>query len=521
MSREVENKRQSFEAGAVVLLVSTLLVKVIGAVFKIPLSNLLGDTGTGYFASSYDLFMPFYAMAMSGIPVASARMISSFAAENDYKSIVLLRIVKRRIMRILAAVGFTLFLLLIFPMSGMTSSDRSTVYGLIAVAPSIPLFCVMSYYRGLYEGFENMTPTAVSDLLEALGKLILGYSFAFITLKLTNDLVLAAAAALFGITVGVAIAVIYLSVKFRKDKAAMPLGGTYEFTAEQKKEFSRDFIRLLLPITVSAVTVSVFASFTDVLTVKSCLEKAGIENAISLYGIRSKAFTLFNLVPSLTMAIGVSVVPTLAAAVEKKDAALLSSRAEELLKLTAVVAFPAGFGLTFLARHIMELIYTSSVAGSLGASLLRVYGITAVLAGIAVPLINALQAIGRQKKVLAVLLGGVAIKLVLNIVLVSQPEIGIMGAAIATLCAYAAVFAAAFCMFVHYTRAKGTFMLLLKPAACALVCPAAGVISMLFDSKSMTVLLIGAAAAVYFILIFALKTFTADELEGLKGSKKH
>ena len=91
MSREAENKRQSFEAGAVVLLVSTLLVKVIGAVFKIPLSNLLGDTGTGYFASSYDLFMPFYAMAMSGIPVASARMISSFAAENDYKSIVLLR----------------------------------------------------------------------------------------------------------------------------------------------------------------------------------------------------------------------------------------------------------------------------------------------------------------------------------------------------------------------------------------------------------------------------------------------
>lgn len=503
------------------MLFSTAFVKIIGALFKIPLSNLLGDSGAGYFSSAYDLFTPFYAMAMSGLPVAAARIISSFSSDKRYKDIKQFEGIIHRLFWIIGAVGIVLFIMLLPLLIAATDRDGNTRYGLLAVAPSVLLFCVMSFYRGIFEGMENMTPTAVSDVIEAAGKLVLGYGFAWITLKFTQSVVYAAAAALLGITVGVALATVYLSVKYHRigDGVSSELVGNAP-QAEEPKRMRNGFISIMWPITVSAILVSVFASITDALTVQSCLNAAGVENPVALYGIRSKAFTLYNLVPSLTAVIGISAVPKLSAAIAKEDKNELKKQLSGLLKLSTVIAIPAGIGMFALARPIMTLLYTSANAGGVGAELLRVYGLAAVFAGLSVVVIHALQAIGHQRKTIIVLCVGILIKVLLNVLLVSNPNIGIVGSAVSTLCAYLAVFCVTLALLMYVAEFKGIFRILLKPVLASLVCIPAGLAAEYFASDVVTVAIIGVTEILYFALVLAFRTFTLEEIETFPGAEK-
>ena len=175
--KEIKRKHQSFEYGAVILIVATLLVKVIGALFKIPLSLIIGTLGFGYFSSAYDLFLPIYSLAMAGLPIAISRMVAENVAKkqfNDVKQTL-------RISRIAFFVtGFAGFVIMAAATYGffMITGDTRSLPAILVIAPSILFCCVMSVYRGYYEGMRNMSPTAISNVIEALGKLILGLAFA-------------------------------------------------------------------------------------------------------------------------------------------------------------------------------------------------------------------------------------------------------------------------------------------------------------------------------------------------------
>ena len=521
MAREYRQKRQSFETGAVVLIFSTIIVKAIGVFFKIPISNFLGDEGYGCFASAYDLFTPFYAMAMSGLPVSMARLIAAYNALGRCGDIKQISKLSHRLFMGIGTVGFLIFTALVPWLSYLTDASGNTRYGLFAIAPSIFLFCLMSYYRGMYEGFSNMTPTAVSDLIEALGKLILGYGFARIAFKITHDIILSAAAALFGITVGVAFATLYIAIKYRVDGVNKRID---ESSANSRhtdaKTVLKELVSVALPVTASAVAVSVFASFIDVLTVKSCLSNAGINDATLLYGLRSKAFTLYNLVPSITTVIGISAVPALSAAKVAGDKELLKNKTQLLLKITAVTAIPIGIGMSVFSKPIMKLLYSSHASGEIGAEMLSVYGFAAVFAGMSVVVIHALQALGMQKTVLISLIGGILLKLIINIILISNANIGILGAAYGTLIAYMVLFAVSLVLLIKASCIFNVLKIFVKPIIASLGCAAVCLLAHEVTSKAITLFVILAAAAVYFILIFALKTFSRGELESFFGREK-
>ena len=171
---EKKRKQQSFEYGAIILLCSTMLVKVIGAIFKIPLSNLLGDLGFGYFSSAYDLFTPIYTLAMAGLPIAVSRIVAEHITNKRFNDVHRTLSVTKKLFFISGLTGFILMLALIYPFVRITDRTGQTIYSLFAIAPSLFFCCVMSTYRGYYEGLRNMYPTAASDVIEALGKLILG-----------------------------------------------------------------------------------------------------------------------------------------------------------------------------------------------------------------------------------------------------------------------------------------------------------------------------------------------------------
>ena len=159
----------SFEYGAIILLCSTALVKIIGAIFKIPLSRLIGDLGFGYFDSAYQLFTPIYSLSMAGLPIAISRVVAEQMQKAKYRDVRKSLKVTKRIFMVTGLGGFLLMLALIYPFVHFTDATGKTVYSLFAIAPSLFFCCIMSAYRGYYEGLRNMYPTAVSDVIEALG----------------------------------------------------------------------------------------------------------------------------------------------------------------------------------------------------------------------------------------------------------------------------------------------------------------------------------------------------------------
>ncbi len=491
-------ERQSFARGTVLLLISGLAVKVIGALFKIPLSNLLGDTGFGYFSAAYDLFNPFYALAMGGLPVAVARIITLRAGQPD------LAAAERRIRNVFLCVGcglFILFLLMIPVVRRLISANGQSVYGLLAIAPSVPLFFAMSAYRGSFEGRHNMKPTAVSDLIEAVGKLGLGLLFAAVCLRYTRNVAYAAGAALFGITVGVALATFYL----RRRTPSVPRGGKTDLTAGQ-------LIGLVWKPAVSALLISSAVGLIDALTVSPVLQHSGITADAAAYGLRSKAHTLYNLVPSVTAMIGIAAVPSLAALGGEEDKNALQKQIAFLLKMTAVIVLPAGLGMFAISRPIMTLLYDGASSATVGAQLLRVYGIAAVFGGLCVPIIHALQAIGRQTSAFVLLLGGMAVKTALNIVLIAVPAVGIVGAAYATLICYLLVFAVGLAVLSAAVGFRKIPPFFIRPLGAAVLCAAVSCVAWLGNSKLLTLGAIALAAAVYLVVLWFLKPFSKEEI---------
>ena len=144
-----------------------------------PLSELIGTLGFGYFDSAYQLFTPIYTLAMAGLPIAISRVVAEQMQQGKYKNVRRSLKVTKRLFLVTGLTGFILMLLLIYPFVHFTDETGKTVYSLFAIAPSLLICCIMSAYRGYYEGLRNMYPTAVSDVIEALGKLILGLSFAY------------------------------------------------------------------------------------------------------------------------------------------------------------------------------------------------------------------------------------------------------------------------------------------------------------------------------------------------------
>ncbi|MBR3620670.1 MAG: oligosaccharide flippase family protein, partial [Clostridia bacterium] len=170
---EKASKRQSVLSGAMVLMGAIILVKIIGALFKMPMTSMLGTVGRGYFQSAYEIYTPIFAVAMAGLPVAVSKMVAESVALGQYRQARSIFTVSQKIFIIVGVSGTVLLLIAAFPYAFFVANKKS-LGAILCVAPSIFLCCFMSAYRGYYEGLRNMVPTAISQVIEALGKLVIG-----------------------------------------------------------------------------------------------------------------------------------------------------------------------------------------------------------------------------------------------------------------------------------------------------------------------------------------------------------
>ena len=541
-----ENKRRSMQYGTAVLLISAVIVKIIGALFKIPLSSAhcLGDEGFGFFSSAYDLFSPLYSLAMAGLPVAVARTVSEHTAAGRYRDARLSYRLSRKFFFIAGIMGTAVFAALVIPFVRLTDATGKTAPALFAVAPAVLFSCVLSAERGYYEGLNNMLPTAVSELTEALCKLILGLGVAFITVRLTGSTVWGAAAAMAGITVGTLFAFFYTRI-YAKLKGDGITADMLENSPEPQSgaDTFKKMILLTLPIALTSLTVNI-PPMIDAFTVKSGLERLinggtdlkGIyrsvfENGdipdlsafpVLLYGVRGKAYTVFNLVPAFTSVIGVGAVPAITAAAARGNTAELKKNINTVLKTAALISLPAACGLIAISGRITEFLYDTEASAVIGGEMLTIYGFAALFVGFLVPLGGILQAVGKQNAVLLNTAVGTAVKLIVNIIAVSVPKINVMGSALGTVLCFFVIFLLDIAVLIKAVGfAPDTANVFLKPLVSAALCGlAARLTVMLGSSRERTLLAVFAAVLVYAALIIALKTVSESDFPNSDRGKK-
>ena len=170
---EKTRKNQSLLNGALVLSLATLVVKVIGVIYKIPLSNMIGTVGRGYFDSAYNLYVPIYTVSMAGLPVAISNMVSKAMATGKFRDVKIIRKVAQRLFLIVGILGTLAMFILAYPYA-LSAKNMDVLPAVFVITPAIFFCCLMSSYRGYYNGLSNMSPTAFSQVFEASGKLIFG-----------------------------------------------------------------------------------------------------------------------------------------------------------------------------------------------------------------------------------------------------------------------------------------------------------------------------------------------------------
>ena len=192
-------ENRAFVKGALILMIANIAVKIIGALFKIPLNYLIGDDGMGYFGSAYTVYNWLFIVATAGFPVAISKMVSESRAKGNYKEAQNIFSVSFKLLLFIGIMGCALLYFGAEKCAGIMANDGAAL-GIKALAPAILFVSVMSVYRGYFQGRQNMLPTAVSEVCEALGKLIVGYIGASVLLK--YGLEYASAGAVAGVSAG-------------------------------------------------------------------------------------------------------------------------------------------------------------------------------------------------------------------------------------------------------------------------------------------------------------------------------
>ena len=352
--------KQSFLHGALILLVAVAIVKVIGALFKIPLNLIITPVGMGYFSTAYNLYNPIFSLATAGFPIAIARLVSENYARGRFRDI---RQIHKVSIPIFLALGLLAFCLMFFGAKpyvsyATDSGDMNALPAIYLLSPAILFSSMVAIYRGYYEGLRNMAPTAVSQVVEALFKLFLGLGCSSWVLQRASEeyllsgtvfgaavesadyaqaaaLPYAAAGAILGVTVGSLFSLLYLVLYYWRKR-----DGITQAMLERSPlpHSNRELVRLLLktavPVAVGALAVNL-SSLVDTTFLQNRLNDLMAQNPgglvqqygayldpvdveqgrvpTALFGCYTNAVTLFMLIPAVTQAFGISALPNITA----------------------------------------------------------------------------------------------------------------------------------------------------------------------------------------------------------------
>ena len=536
------SKKQNFLQGAALLAMATAIVKVIGAFYKLPLNMAIGAEGYSYFTTAYDIYSVLLLISTAGLPVAVSRMISQASTLQAYTR---LRKIFRTSLSIFAIIGVVSTVLMMAgakPLANLMNQPDAWI-SIACLGPCGLLICLMSAYRGYFNGQGNMIPTSVTQVIEAIGKLVVGLALAFLIIHTTQNVAMAAGGAIIGVTIGSALALVYMLAKFRRSYKSLPV--TPE-AAGSTRETVKELLAIAIPITIGSAGLQLLTVIESGLYMDRLVHliepnqymghmvggtDTAQKAAATLKGLFNMTQTIFNMPCAFIIPITVSVLPAVTSYLTMGDNKGVRDTEESAARITGLLSLPCAVGLTVLARPIMALLggYVGEQL-ELSAQFMAIQGITVFLYAI-IQYTNALlQSHGYVNVPVVNMLSSGVVRLILVYVMVGNPSLGLTGAPIGAFIGYLLIAVLNLAAIQRKVEQKPRLLQnLLRPALPALVMGVAvffcyrALVSVLGIDGSRVILAgapIAVGVVVYFLCVVLMKSITREDCLLLpKGEK--
>ena len=529
-----KKKKNTFAKNVLMLMFSQVLIKLLGLIYRLAITNVkgFGDVGNGYYSAGYQVYAVLLIISSQGIPGAVSKLVSNKVAKGKYNEA---HRVFKVSMVVFGIIGFIASLLLLLSANFVSSKILNVPdvsYVLKVLSPAIFFVCVSAVIRGYFAGLGTMKASSISQALEQFFNCVLTITFVYALVG--KEPYIMAAGGNLSTTLAILISFSYLIVFYKKNikEWREESDDVVITTKEENKKMAKMIIATAIPLTVGSV-ISVVTSFIDTVTVSNCIQIAysGIlkskilleKEAMRLTGILSKVDTLVNLPLAVNLSFYSALIPEITAAISKKDFKSASKKISFSISSSLLILIPCAIGFIVLADPILKMLYPNA---SDGAHILQIAAVTMVFVGINHTMQGSLFGLGKMYTPALALLIGCVIKIGLNLVLITNPNINIYGAVISS-------FVCQFIVFLIITiKIKKTINIkfdiknqILKPIVAGIIMGGViYIINYIFKDiiryKILTFIDILIGALVYFISIFSLKVLNKKEILMLpKGNK--
>lgn len=509
-------KPESFLRGAMVLTIAGVVVKLLGAVYRIPFTRIAGSEGIGLYQMAYPIYVALLSLSTAGIPVALSFLIAERGAMGDRHG---------------ARQVFSVSLIFLFCLGGILTAglfyispflaqrvlgDNRAYYSLIAVAPAVFIISVASAFRGYFQGWRLMWPTAVSEVVEQVIRV--GTVLLAAQALMSRGVEYAAAGAAFGTFTGgcaglCLLTLVYLWFK-RQGSSVAAARREPPLRLGKALQILKRLIAYAFPISAGSLVLPL-VQVIDTVIIPKRLQTVGftVQEATSQFGqLSGMAGTVVYLPAALTVSIAMTLVPHLAAAVSRNNRSEVHRRINTALRITFILCLPAAAGLMLLATPIMELLFDDSCAGAVTAWLAP----AALFTGLQQTTAGALQGIGNTWLPVVNLMAGCLVKVFCNYYLTVIPGFGIKGAALGSTLGFLLVFLLNIFWLTRLTDYRPRIGILLRPLLAVtimiMVIPAIYTIFASLGNLMATGLTITCGAVCYFAVLLVTKEIRVYEM---------
>ncbi|NLJ78777.1 MAG: polysaccharide biosynthesis protein [Tissierellia bacterium] len=521
--------RNSFLKGAAILGMAGVVVKIMGAFYRIPLGNIIKSEGMGYYQTAYPLYVLLLTISTAGFPVAIAKLVSEKRALGDHMGA--FRVFRVAFLGLLMAGVLTSIFVFINARDIVDRLGNSDAYySLMALVPALLFVPIMAAFRGYFQGRQTMTPTALSQIAEQFVRVVSGLGLTYYLID--RGMPIAAGGASFGGSAGamagvVVIMGIYIHVR---SEIHAELDGGLDHPEEGVAKIVRDLLAIAVPITIGAAIVPVMNTIDTMLVLRR-LQMIGFSKlqANDLYGqLTGFAQTLINLPQVFSMALAISLVPAISGANARKDRREIKNITSSGVRITLLIGLPSTLGLFILAEPIIRLLYFRNPAETIVSigEILAILSFGVVFLTLIQSLTAILQGLGKPTVPVFNLFIGAVFKVILTYTLTGIKSINVKGAAISTVIAYFIAAVLDLASIYKYTELKfnirETFINpLLASSGMALVAKIIYTgLANIIGGRLSTVVAIIVAAIAYFMLLILTGSLTYDDFELLPRGKQ-
>lgn len=457
-----KTRKSSFVKQAAILAVAGILVRVLGFLYRVPLTNMIGDEGNGIYSAGYYIYTFFLVMSSAGLPVAISKMVSEKISVGRFSA-------AHKIFKVSLWVAFTIGLIFSLAMyfgakqlCNIIGSPDS-YYTILTLSPTVCIVSVMAVFRGYFQGMNTTVPTALSQVVEQIFNAIFSVYLAYLFI---DNVLYSAAGGTAGTGIGALAGLLFIIFAYFLAHPSIKRRIHHDklfYKEESAKKITKNLIKLAVPI-ITGTAIFSMTNLIDMQMVNSRLEAAGFpQNQINaLYGqLTGKYVTITTLPVSISTAVATAVLPAIAAGVAKKAYKDVNLKINVALRVTMIISIPAAIGIGVLGNQILEMLYPSYSEGGI---LLQVGSISIIFLALSQIATGILQGLSKVYVPAANALIGAIVKIPLNYFLISIPEINVVGAVISTIACYAIASFLNFRALTKATKARPDYTgVLLKP----------------------------------------------------------